>query len=75
MCVEIAGDALQTSAQGIYTGIYNGISGTVGCLVSGLVMQLTDNKGYKINFLQSSIITSLSIVLILVYPLIQKKRN
>lgn len=63
MSSDIAGPDLQGTAQGIFAGVNNGLSGVSGSFGCGLILKLTGQ--YKAAFLASSVLTTVVFVIVI----------
>jgi len=71
MCADVAGPDLQATAQGIYTGVFNGMAGVAGGMGSGAILKSTD-RNFKWTFGSCAILTTVALGLVVAWPLIQK---
>jgi MFS family permease len=61
ICAHVGGESRQTTAQGIYYGIYSGFSGLIGCIATAIVLEKTDND-FKMVFWICSLFLSVFLV-------------
>lgn len=72
MASDIAGPDLQSTAQGIYKGVYDGFAGIVSAIGGSLILQYF---GFKATFLFSASLTSTALLLVFILPLVMKKKK
>lgn len=74
MAADEAGPDLQATAQGIFTGVFNGFSGVAGGMGSGAILKSTD-RNFKITFMSCAILTTVALVGMFIWPIIQKRKQ